>query len=246
MSDKTSVFRFKKFSIIQKNGVFKVNTDACLLGAYTARFLERATCLASTDNQYLDIGTGTGVIPCMLAQTTQAQVTGIDINKAAVKVASENFKASIWSQRIHAELVDVLQLETQLPFNIITCNPPYFTNSLKSPDSAKNLSRHNDGLSPQNLLRKVGELLDDNGCFFVIYPPAEAKVLAEYARRQTLYLQELVQIRPLPSKAIHRILMRFGKKRAKTIEYKELLIEKQYGEYSENYKDLLKNFYTKL
>lgn len=55
-----SIFRFKKFNVVNERSAMKVNTDGVLLGA--------AMTILPSDRRLLDIGTGTGTIALMAAQ----------------------------------------------------------------------------------------------------------------------------------------------------------------------------------
>ena len=55
-----SVFRFKKFNVVNERSAMKVNTDGVILGA--------AMSILPSDRSMLDIGTGTGTIALMAAQ----------------------------------------------------------------------------------------------------------------------------------------------------------------------------------
>ena len=73
----------------------------------------------------LDIGTGSGCIPISMAKhLPEASISGIDISKKALKIATEN--ALLNKVTIHFFEIDILQTHT-LPqqFNIIVSNPPY-------------------------------------------------------------------------------------------------------------------------
>ena len=77
----------------------KVGTDGVLLGAWTP--LSPFTFHLST---ILDIGTGSGLIALMLAQRCPgAHIDAIDIDPEAVSQAADNFAASPWSDRLHAQ-----------------------------------------------------------------------------------------------------------------------------------------------
>ena len=85
-------FRFKNFIINQSSEVFRVGTDAVLLGVM---------CKIESANQILEIGTGTGIISLMIAQRNpNAEILAIDINKDAAKLALENFNNSSSYQRL--------------------------------------------------------------------------------------------------------------------------------------------------
>ena len=83
-----SVFRFKRFEVVNDRSAMKVNTDGVLLGA--------AMTISSSDRKLLDIGTGTGTIALMAAQrlsdvTAESVIEAIDIDEASATEAAANF-----------------------------------------------------------------------------------------------------------------------------------------------------------
>ena len=75
----------------------KVCTDACLFGAYIAKALQQQTIL-----DVLDIGSGTGLLPLMLAQKNNAAIDTVEIDDQAYEQAKENIAQSIYKQSITA------------------------------------------------------------------------------------------------------------------------------------------------
>lgn len=75
----------------------------------------------------VDIGTGSGCIPITLKKKMpSAEITGLDVSKAALKIAQEN--AELNQVAVTFQEVDILQEKDwlQLPhFDIIISNPPY-------------------------------------------------------------------------------------------------------------------------
>jgi tRNA1Val (adenine37-N6)-methyltransferase len=73
-------FRFKQFDILQSSDVFRVGTDAVLLGVLSD---------VMGAKQILEVGTGTGIISLMLAQRNpDANILAIDINSEAVNISN--------------------------------------------------------------------------------------------------------------------------------------------------------------
>jgi tRNA1Val (adenine37-N6)-methyltransferase len=120
-------FRFKQFSVDDTGCPMKVGTDSVLLGAWAA--LENSRTI-------LDIGTGCGLLAMIAAQRSEATITAIEIDPAAIEVAKSNFKRSLWSDRLEGiciSLQEYLKEENPGLFDHIISNPPYFINSLKAP-----------------------------------------------------------------------------------------------------------------
>lgn len=128
-------FRFKLFTVWHDHCAMKVGTDGVLLGAWAQQKHARTI---------LDIGTGSGLIALMLAQRFQeAEITGIDIDPSAAKQASDNFRLSPWSHRMHARCIDLHTFSLEDGhFDLIVSNPPYFSASLKNPNQQRATARH--------------------------------------------------------------------------------------------------------
>ncbi|MBQ6583784.1 MAG: methyltransferase, partial [Alistipes sp.] len=156
-----SSFRFKQFKVEQDGVAMKVGTDGVLLGAW-------ADC--SSASSILDIGTGTGVIALMLAQRSSARhIVGVDIDTAAVECAAANFAASPWAERLTAVESSVQEFGGER-FDLIVSNPPYFVDSLHSPDGQRTVARHTTELTFETLDCSVCRLLADGGRFALILP----------------------------------------------------------------------------
>ena len=132
------MFRFKQFAVRQDRCPMKVGTDGVLLGAWAE--------VRPGDRRMLDVGTGTGLIALMLAQRSAARITAVDIDVECATQAAENFAASPWADRLDAVSVAVQRYDPVEKFDLIVSNPPYYVDSLLSPDEGRNTARHAAGL----------------------------------------------------------------------------------------------------
>ena len=231
-------FSFKQFTIYQDRCAFKVGTDGVLLGACAD---------VSGVKNILDIGTGTGLIALMLAQRSEADIVAIEPDEDSFRQACSNVDLSKWKERIRVFNKTLQDFDPETPgFDLIVSNPPFFSDSLKNPDQVKATARHNDALKNEDLLKGVNGLLATGGRFQVIMPYAEGLVLIAEAQEHGLYCNNMLKIKPLPTSEIRRLILTFSKKKQKVSE-KFLTIE--HGarhEFTEEYKNLTKDFYLKL
>lgn len=226
-------FHFKQFSITHQTHGLKVNTDGCLLGA-----------LANTEHpkNCLDIGTGTGVIALMLAQKfPDAFVTAVEILPAIHAQAQQNISFSPFAQRIHCLNADIQTFSNDGLFDLITCNPPYFTNHLKSTDHARNSALHTEGLTTELLAQKINLLLSAKGHAWVIYPPAEALLFEKQIEAQQLQIHQRIAVFNKPGHH-YRTVLSIGKENAE-IKQSELLIADEAGQRSAAFSQLMFDFY---
>ena len=233
---RNNYFQFKQFKIIQEKAAMKVGTDGVLLGSWVN---------VSGAKSILDVGTGTGVIALMLAQRSEAQITGIEIEKMAAEEAAENAFRSPWDSRISIKNMSFQQftVNTNQTFNLIVSNPPFFINNQKSKNSNLAIAKHNDLLPFSEMLSGSLKLLAENGRLALILPVEPAKIFIELAQKHRLFLNRLTRVKPNSKKEVHRYLMEFSKIETE-LETDELTIHKDDGsDFTSRYKNLTREFY---
>jgi tRNA1Val (adenine37-N6)-methyltransferase len=233
---KTSTFYFKQFKVEDGRSTMKVGTDAVLLGA-----------IAEVENtgKILEIGTGCGVIALILAQRCPAQIDAIEIDEESAVQARENALESPWKNRInviHNSLQDFTH-QTAKKYDLVICNPPYFSRSLKSPDKKRNISRHDDALSFEQLTKCSSELMLPGASLWVILPVNAEREFMEKAIKSGLYIYSRVKINHKEGKEIQRIILQLRKLKAGFVVEKELSMKNEDDSFTTEYIDLTKEFY---
>ena len=196
-------FRFKQFTVEDDRSTMRIGTDAILLGAWAD---------PGPAKSILEIGTGCGVISLMLAQKSDARIDAIDIDEESVKQAESNFLQSPWNKNLHPRVVslqDIISTSVQ-KYDMVITNPPFFIDSLLSPDAKKNRARHTTELSQRDLITGVVPLLKDDGSFLVILPAEEDRKFTALAETAGLSIQKQMKVRPKFGKAVNRIMSGFG------------------------------------
>lgn len=224
-------FNFQKFLIKQSESVFRVGTDAVLLGVLSD---------AEKSKKILEVGTGTGIISLMLAQRNpNAYILAIDINPEAVKVSQENFSNSVFSDRIKSQLQDFKHFEAAGKFDLIISNPPYFEINHSDKDV---LARQRLELDFFDLIKKSSQLLSENGLFTVIIPINSENEFTSICLENQLFLQRKISIKGIKTAEPKRVVLEYSFKEAET-KIENFVIEKSPRVYSDEYLELTKDFH---
>jgi len=230
-----SWFKFKQFSIEQERCSMKVGTDGVLLGAW---FPIEAGC------SVLDIGTGTGLIALMAAQRGAGRVTAVEINADAAQQAGMNAANSPWADRIVVQCADIADFIGEYRFERIVCNPPYFRDSLRCPDSGRNTARHNDSLSYETLAACAVRLLADDGLFCLVLPYDAVETFARCAVANGLEMCRRTDVVTVAGKTPKRSLVAFSR-HCPHLEMNMLEMSGPDDEETPEYMALVRDFYLK-
>ena len=228
-------FRFKQFVVWHDRCAMKVGTDGVLLGAWTE---------VGHARKVLDIGTGSGLIALMIAQRSNAEIVGIDIDAVAVGQATENVKSSPWGNRVKIEQADITDFNGE-KYDVIVSNPPYFQEEVHCPDGQRNVARHTSALTFESLLDAVEKLLTEEGCFSVILPAEAVGRFITLAAQRHLYLVRRTDVQTKPALPPKRALLAFGRTIA-PCQTNTLVIESEPRVYSPEFIHLVKDFYLAL
>ena len=195
------MFQFKRFKIEQDLCAMKVGTDGVLLGAW-----------ARGGGRMLDVGCGTGVIALMLAQRyPQGRVTALDIDKGAVRQTEQNVAQSPFADRIEVIQGAVQTFESKDCYDAIVSNPPFFVDSLNAPDPQRNIARHAETLTYNQLMQAAWRLLKDDGELSVVVPFDYRRRMEDEAIFVGLFPSRVCAVRTAAHKAPKRFLLAFRK-----------------------------------
>jgi tRNA1Val (adenine37-N6)-methyltransferase len=239
-------FVFKKFTINQDQCAMKIGTDGVLLGAWAS--------IKKTPYSILDIGAGTGVLSIMLAQRSAAQlIDAIEIDARAYEQCVENFEQSLWADRLfcyHASLDEFVD-EIEHRYDLIVCNPPFYSEDYKTSNQQRDLARFQDAMPFEHLAESVSKLLAKEGIFCVVVPFKEASSFIDIASKSNLFPNRIVHVKGNPSSEAKRNLIEFSLcavpfgQQIET-EITELIIETSRHSYTQEYTSLTKDFYLKM
>lgn len=229
-----NIFRFKQFEVDQSDCAMKINTDGVLLGALAEH---------KKPKRVLDIGTGTGVIALMLAQRfLEAQVHAVEIDEQASVTARRNFEASVFSKQLSVNNAAIEQYNNPEKFDLIVTNPPFFVNDYKNAEPKKEIARHASHTFFAELIKKVNELLNDEGCFWFVLPIKQAQEVVLRGEGLGLFVQKIIKLHSDVSKPEFRRIVCLGREKFDPIEENFMIYESE-KKYTRAYELLLKDFF---
>lgn len=216
----------------------KIGTDGVLLGAWAD---------IEGDSRILDVGTGTGLIALMLAQrNASAEIVGVDISHEAIEEARDNFLNSPWAKRLSVTEGDVCSFESNEKFDHIVSNPPYFVDSLHSPDSLRTMARHTSSLKFEDLVTSAVRLLRPGGRLSVILP-TECTMQFRFAAFGRLWLCRQLNVVTKAGDSPRRTLMEFCLSDKPLMpSVATLTMRHRDSSYTEEYRQLTEDFYISL
>lgn len=158
------------------NGRVKVNQSA-----HGYRFSIDAVLLAfvtgvKPGEVVLDIGTGCGIIPILLAyRMPDAKIVGVEIQKELATRARDNVLANRMSDQVSILNLDVRHIGNEHlggPVDRIVSNPPFWgaNRGRINPNSERAVARHEIQLTLRELIQTCRKYLRTGGHFTTIYP----------------------------------------------------------------------------
>jgi tRNA1Val (adenine37-N6)-methyltransferase len=232
------MFRFKQFTVDQTGCAMKINTDGVLLGALAE---------ADRPENILDIGTGTGVIALMLAQRfNEAHIDAVEIDPIAAKTAEKNFINSPFSKRLNLYPLSFEQFFEQYPdkrYDLIVSNPPFFINSLKSPQANKELAKHTDEDFFKRLINDLSGHLTDKGLGYLILPLDTAEPIKNIMLENGLFVKKIIEVYSYQDSLPHRQILALSRDKTKVDDGRFVIYDNP-KIYSMQYQESLKNFFT--
>jgi tRNA1Val (adenine37-N6)-methyltransferase len=224
----------------------KVTTDACLFGAWVANEVKSEKVKVKN---VLDIGTGTGLLSLMYAQkSANIFIDAIEIEKETYEQAKENITASPFADSINLIHGDTKTFSFTKKYDLIISNPPFYEKELRSVDQKKNIALHNSGLSLEELLSVIKSNLSVGGIFYLLLPYKRNEEIKKVLFEKDLSILKIIFVKQSTNHDYFRIILTGKLKDENEIEtiIDEISIWDDRQQYTEEFKELLKDYYLYL
>jgi tRNA1Val (adenine37-N6)-methyltransferase len=230
-------FSFRRFTVNQSRCAMKTGTDGVTLGAWIGR---------GKYKRILDVGTGTGLIALMAAQVNvNAIVDAIDVDVDACRQALENVEASPFCDRISVvhKPFSLFVKDVGTKYDLIVSNPPYFVDSLKGPDSGRNIARHDDMLTLEELVEKGRGVLSPGGRISLIMPVDREREIRGIAVSNCMNMSRTAYLYPRAGAGPKRLLVEMYRGWDEPCIHETITILSSSGSYTAEYLELRGEFF---
>ena len=217
----------KGYQIIQNSGMFCFGMDAVLLANYV-RF--------KRGGRYMDLGTGTGIIPILLAAkeygegalnreerladlcdvdrkiVNDARFIGIEPQPACADMEARSVSLNGLDGLVRIDNGDIKEVSCnykKASFDIVTSNPPYIKGShgLENPDAPKNIARHEVHVTLDQVVAAAEYALKPGGSFYMIHKPFRLAEIFECLHEHRLEPKRMQLVHPYIDKEPNMVIV---------------------------------------
>lgn len=183
----------KGLRIIQNPKGFCFGIDAVLLSNF---------CVIKKNSRVVDLGTGTGIIPILIAGKSSAKkIYGIEIQEKIADMASRSVRLNKLQDRIEIIKDDLKNIFSYIDVNsidVVTSNPPYMGvgKGLQNPEDMKAISRHEIKCTLEDIISISSKALRHNGHFYLVHRPNRIVDIIYLCRKYKLEPKTLRFVHP--------------------------------------------------
>lgn len=144
------------------------------------------------DETVVDLGTGCGIIPLILAfRRPGVRIWGVELQAALCALAEENVRENDMASRVTvlcADMRDIRPERVEGPVDLVVSNPPYRRgrSGRVNPDRQRALARHEIAIRLPEVVRAAGTLLKTGGRFATIYAAGRVAELLSHMRAERI------------------------------------------------------------
>lgn len=229
------------FKIIQDSNRFKFGIDAILLSHFAFNQIRN-------NDKVIDLGTGNGIIPLMLAKSRASSITGLEIQTENVELAKQSVELNKLQDKIQILQGDIKTVEKDFAkhsFAVVVSNPPYIIaeHGKENPSDAKNIARHEILCNLEDIISAVDYLLKPKGKFFMIHKPFRLPEIFYSLMNHKIEPKTIQLISPYQGKEPNIVLIEARKNANPNLKILEnLIVYEKPGEYTEDIKKIYSSF----
>lgn len=227
--------------IIQSEEVFSFSLDAVLLANFVPESKKRHL-------KIVDLCSGNGAVGLFLHERLAGNVTQVEIQPRLAEMNQRSILLNQLENRYQVLNIDLNDVFGSIPkdsVDLITCNPPYFSNfetSKKNPNPYLAIARHEIKTNLNMVLEKISGLLKMNGRAYLVHRPDRLEEIFANMRELRLAPKKIQFIYPKENRNANMVLIEMikdGKLGGVKIVPPLVINEKNSDEYSPEVRKLL-------
>lgn len=219
------------YHIIQDPGRFCFGVDAVILSGFAR---------VKRGENVLDLGTGTGVIPVLLAAKTEGRhFTGLEIQPESAEMAARSVRLNELEERVsivQGDIKEAAGIFGGSTFDVVVSNPPYMNSGggLVNQGEAKAIARHEILCTLEDVAAAAGKILRPKGRFYMIHRPHRLTDILTVLRQYKLEPKRVRFVHPYVEKPPTMVLVEAGRGGRPMVKVDApLVIYRAPGEYTE-------------
>lgn len=228
--------QYKGLRIIQKKDGFRFGLDAVLL----ANFAD-----VKKNDTVIDLGSGTGIIPILIAGKTEAKsVIGLEIQEEMAEMAQRSVSMNGLDNRVRIVCGDIkesVELFGASRFNTVVSNPPYMNcgAGLINTGDSKAISRHEIKCTLEDVIKSAAKLLVTGGQLAMVHRPNRLVDIVWLMRKYSIEPKYMRFVHPSPYKKANLLLIKGTRQGGVELKMLEpLYVYDENGEYSGEINDI--------
>jgi tRNA1Val (adenine37-N6)-methyltransferase len=200
----TDAFFNGNITVSQPRNGYRFSIDAILLAAAHH---------PKSGQKIVDLGTGCGIIPLILARRhPDLRIFGVEMQPDLADLARSNVERNRMADRIRILQTDMRKLspgQIDGPADLVMSNPPYrkAESGRINPNAQRAIARHEIHLTLEQLLQTVRRILRTGGRFLTIYPAERTVDLLDLMRDNDLEPKRMTAIHSRRSESAKLILV---------------------------------------
>lgn len=197
-----NVLGFDGIKIVQDTDGFKFSLDSVLLANFVT--------LNKSIKNVMDIGCGNGIISILLSMRTKAKITGVEIQKESYLNSLESISINKLNDQITVYNEDIKEFYKSLEsdsFDVVVCNPPYFTGNNTSKSLSKKIARHSFCLDYKDVTMISRKILKNNGILAIVHRPENLMEILFYMRKNNIEPKKIRFVYPYKGKNANILLV---------------------------------------
>ncbi|MFH0727150.1 MAG: tRNA1(Val) (adenine(37)-N6)-methyltransferase [Pseudomonadota bacterium] len=162
----TDTFFNGRILVLQEQDGYRYSIDAVIL-AYHAG--------GGSSTRVLDLGTGCGIIPMILAfRDPLVRIFAVEVQASLAKLAMENIEANRMADRVTILAEDMKTLRPEMtggPVDLVVVNPPFYKvdTGRVNPNPQRAVARHELRVTLSDVTATASRMLQKGGRFLAIY-----------------------------------------------------------------------------